>query len=110
MADGGRSLLDRILEGLARPRSRRVLFCLADEEPQEVDELAEAVAEREYGSSPTAEQIELVELALYHNELPKLADLRLLEYDPRSETVCFRDSPDELDDFLRLCRELNAVA
>lgn len=110
VADGGDTLLDRILEGLARPRSRRVLYCLAEEEPQELDELAAAVATLEFGPEPTTEQRETVKVAIYHNVLPKLSNLQLLEYDPRSQTVCFRDSPPELEEFLALCRKFDALA
>lgn len=108
MADGGDSLLDRILEGLAQPRSRRVLYCLADAEPQDINELARAVAELEEGSNPTAKECERVKIEIYHNILPKLSNLQLLEYDARSQTVCFRQSPPELDEFLRLCRRFDA--
>lgn len=109
VADGGDTLLDRILEGVARPRARFVLYCLAEEEPRDLDDLAAAVAGLEADDRPTAEQREQVKVAIYHNVLPKLADLQLVEYDARSKTVCFRNSPDELDEFLRLCRNLDSV-
>lgn len=108
-ADGGGSLLDRILEGLSRPRARRVLYCLAEEEPRELDELAGAVAKLEAESQPTAEQRERVKIAIYHDVLPKLVDRQLVEYDPRSKTVCFRQSPPELDEFLQLCRRFDTL-
>lgn len=107
MADGGGSLLDRILEGLSQPRSRLVLYCLAEEQPQELDELAAAVAELEAESRPTSEERERVKIAIYHGTLPKLADLHLVEYDARSRTVCFQNAPQELYDFLKLSRELD---
>lgn len=108
VADGGDSLLDRILKGLSKPRSRRVLYCLAEEEPQEIDELAAAVAELELGCQPSSEQRKSVMIAIYHNDLPKLADLRLVEFDARSKTVCLRQAPQELYDFLHLCKQLDA--
>lgn len=108
-ADGGGSLLDRILEGLSHPRSRHVLYCLAEEEPRDLDELAGAVANLEAESHPTDEQRESVKITIYHNVLPKLGDLQLVEYDPRSRTVCFRNSPPELDEFLQLCRRFDTL-
>lgn len=110
VADGSGTLLDRILAGLARPQSRHVLYSLAEEEPRELDDLAVTVAELEVGAQPTSDQRERVKIAIYHNVLPKLADLQLVEYDPRSRMVCFREPPPELDEFIRLCRRFDAVA
>lgn len=106
-ADGGKGRLDRILEGLARPRRRRVLYALAEEQPQEIEELTAAVVEYETDGEPADADREAVEAMLYHNALPKLATLGLVDYDPRSGSVCFRNPPPELEEFLILCRELD---
>lgn len=109
IADGG-SLLDRIMEGLSSPRSRRVLYCLAEEDPREIDDVAAAVASLETETSPDETSIRAIKIDMYHRVLPKLAQLQLIEYDPRSGSVCFRDAPDELVEFLSLCRELDDPA
>lgn len=108
VADGGSPQLDRILEGLTEPRSRRVLYALADDEPQSLDELARAVAEQKIDREPSTEQQKSVKVHLHHTVLPKLTKLRLIEYDGRTETVCFRDPSPELEEFLMLCRELDS--
>lgn len=107
VADGGDRRLDRILEGVARPRCRRVLYCLAEDEPLSLDEVTARIAEHETGPNPATEQHGAVKTDLYHHVLPKLADLKLIEYDLRSETVRFQDPPSELEEFLRLCRQLD---
>lgn len=54
-----------------------------------VADLTEAVVEREGLDESVAER---VEIALYHVDLPKLADTGVLEFDPRSKTVRYRES------------------
>lgn len=107
VADGSGQRLDRILAGLSRPRCRRVLYALVDEEPLTLDEVARAVVEQETGTPPTSQQFDVTRTRLYHKILPRLADLGLIEYDQRTETVSFRNPPPELQRFLRLCRQLD---
>lgn len=108
VVDGGHSLLDRIFESLSHPRRRCVLYCLRDQEPRAVADLATEVAAWEQGV-PVGEVSEAtsrrIQADLRHVHLPKLEDDKLLEYDFRSGTVRYGTRSDALDEFVDLATE-----
>ena len=75
---------------LASERRRAALSALSEAEgPIEVPALARTVAgrERTAGASPADERVERVHVALFHVDLPKLADLGVVDYDRDRGTV-----------------------
>lgn len=112
-ADGGCEQVDRLLDALGTYRRRCVLYHLAETNPAELDEVARAVAAMENdqpSDSVPAEVRDTVKRDLYHNTLPKLAELNVIEYDPRSETVCYQYPPPHIDKLLELTRTLDPVS
>jgi hypothetical protein len=70
---------------------RRVALRVLDEHslPTGLDELADAVRDRETGTdSPRPATAESVRITLHHKHLPLMADLGLVDYDP--DTHCVR--------------------
>lgn len=112
-ADGGNEQVDRLLDALGTYRRRCVLYHLMKNDPAEIEEVARAVAAMERGRPPddvSAEVRDTVKTDLYHNTLPKLANLNVIEYDQRSETVCYQHPPPHIEEFLALTRKLDPVS
>jgi len=108
--DGGRAPLDRAFEALADTRKRYVAYHLLDVGGADVQELAEHVAARECDGTVTAapeDHAEAVRLDLYHNHLPKLDALDVVEYDRRSGAVRYRELPQAFEELATLARELD---
>ncbi|MFC7080902.1 DUF7344 domain-containing protein [Halorussus caseinilyticus] len=91
---GGLPRLDQYFDALSNERRRYALYYLSREEVANEDELARYVAARERGRSPSAlseSAYERVRSDLHHKHLPRLADYGLVEFDPRSRVVRFRN-------------------
>jgi hypothetical protein len=91
--------VDRFLSALSTEANRTVVNYLrdVDDEIVSLDELVGHVADTQ--DRPP----ERVALRLHHGSLPKLADLGLLDYDPRSRRIRGHDHPIfEVDDFSEL--------
>jgi len=78
---------DPVYRCLANEHRRTVLACLRDWEDQAVslDDLVDAVVERET-NSPTPDS-ETVAIELYHSHLPMLATHGVIDFDERTETI-----------------------
>lgn len=87
--------LDALFDALADRRRRYVLYYLAaveDEAVLAVEDIAERVEswEREWDAAERRESVDggrAIRVDLHHNHLPRLADVGLIEYDARTETV-----------------------
>lgn len=69
---------------------RRILLDVLGERPTPIDieTLAEAIAEREAdGDAPSDDDIQRVELSLYHKHLPKMSDMGVINYDRETDQV-----------------------
>lgn len=111
-SDGGNEQVDRLIEALSTYRQRCVLYCLMEADPVELQDLAREVTAMEMGQSPEdtpVEDCENTKVELYHSTLPKLSDLKVIEYDPRSKTVRYQHPPPRLEGFLDLTKELDPV-
>jgi hypothetical protein len=95
--------LDALFEILADDQRRHILTYLEerDEDVAAFSELIDHVADERVGD-PTDDH-ERVAVRLHHAHLPKLADLDLVEYDARSETVRYRGGP-AVSEWLTLAR------
>ena len=83
---------DLLFELLA-DRRRHILHCLTDQ-PDGVagfTDLVDAVVGHE--PETDAGDRETVRTNLYHVHLPKLAEAGVIDYDTRSETVCYSQQP-----------------
>ena len=72
---------------LAAERRRFALELLADGGPWELEELAEAVVERERQGDVTERAVRRTMVDLYHRHLPLMADLEAVEFDHRRRRV-----------------------
>jgi len=89
--DEGTETIDETLEVLSDQRSRLLLDVLTNHEQElTLPDAAEEVAQREANRSITdlsAERIANVYISLYHDHLPKLLEVGLLEYDQERDLV-----------------------
>ena len=85
--------LDALFEALADAQRRRILAYLdaTDDDVAAYSDLIEHVADDSAGESTTDR--DRIAVSLHHNHLPKLADVGVVEYDARSETVRYRGGP-----------------
>lgn len=107
--NGGITTLGQVLESLAHPTRRFILYYLQAHEMATVDELVHEVAAWEMELPPDevpADHRERVATKLTHTHLPKLADSLFIEYDSRSRTVRYSDPPVLLDTVLGLLAHL----
>ncbi|MCU4742926.1 hypothetical protein OB955_18660 [Halobacteria archaeon AArc-m2/3/4] len=81
--------LDDFFEAMADRHRRHVLYYFREHD-EDVASTADLVSFLLEHDSDRPER-ETVATRLHHVTLPKLADCGLLEYDPRSETVRYRD-------------------
>lgn len=73
---------------LSNERRITLLELLAEESPQELGDLAEAIAARETGQRPPPRNIrQSVYVTLHQTHLPKLETLGIVEYDARAKVV-----------------------
>ncbi|MDS0476887.1 hypothetical protein [Natrinema sp. 1APR25-10V2] len=109
ISDGGQQeRFNEILTALADTHRRYVLYYLQDEEQASLTETAKHVAAWKQDCPPTEIQdkrIENFEIQLYHNHLPLLEEMCLVEYDDRSEQLVFRDPPELVDLCLDHCTD-----
>lgn len=104
--------LDAIFATLADRRRRYLLYCLTRDaaEVRELSELAADVAavEEAADGSVGGPKPRAVETDLHHRQLPRLADVGLIDYDTRQGTVRFTGSP-TLETWVDLARQKEAV-
>ncbi len=95
MVDGSGSTFDRLFRALADQRRRYILYSLqlASSETVTLEELVTHVAnwETEPGTPLTEDHREELTIALQHHHLPKLEDYGMIDYDPRTEMICYQD-------------------
>lgn len=95
--------LSRLLKAVADQRRRTVLYTLeeSDADVTSLDDFADEIALQDSQFNDP----EKVRLVLHHKDLPKLAELGLLDYDSRSGTVRYRSDP-TIEEFLEALRNL----
>lgn len=89
-----------IFDILAHPHRRHLLRCLSRyDEPLALADLAEGTAERVLDTplqDISAETIKRIYMSLYHRDIPKLADVGVVEYDQEQDIVVPNPIVDEL--------------
>lgn len=85
--------IDVILMVLSHPVRRDVIQCLSEFEGETLtlDELAKELMARR--DQPGYEDERRVKIRLRHIHVPKLAECRIVEYDPREGRVRYRSEP-----------------
>mgnify|MGYP000377401670 CR=1 FL=1 len=79
---------DKIYQGLASTRRRRLLYVLREETECTVDDLAEILTEWEDANgNPSPDDHKKVRIKLVHSDLPLLADAELIAYDRENQLV-----------------------
>lgn len=83
--------IDRVFAALATETSRSVLayFEASDSQTASIDDLTEYIAARQ--SASDARTPAQLRVRLHHTDLPKLDDAGLIDYDPRTTTVRYRE-------------------
>lgn len=107
-SDGGRSPIDRILASVQDSHRRYLLYHLQEEGTSDLETAARWVAAWSHECDPgdvPAELHDRFQTELYHNHLPKLADLNIIEYDERTGAIGLRGPPDKLEELLALTRD-----
>lgn len=109
ISDGGRQdRFDEILTALSDTHRRYALHYLQNEEQASLTETAKHVAAWKHDCPPTEiqdDRIDDLEIQLYHNHLPMLEEMCLVEYDDRSEQLVFRDPPELVELCLDHCAD-----
>lgn len=88
---------DALISALADQRTRRVVAALESESVDvvELNDLVDSVVKAERESDPDRDDAAVhrkrVAIDLHHRSLPKLDDAGVLDYDPRSNTIRYRD-------------------
>lgn len=113
IAEGGESEstlpLNTVFRVLAHPRRRRILYYLKTcNYPVPLKELIDQVAIQEsdthIGYIP-AEVYEQVAVDLYHNQLPKLAEWGVIDYNREVNLVAVADTLRPLDEYLHIAKQ-----
>jgi len=102
MVEQNTSQLTETLDLLTHPYRRYVLYCLTNESTViSVEALAAAIAERvgDLTGSDRRTGSAVVETALRHTHLPKLADRGIVSFSPNTGLVELKET-DTLDQFL----------
>lgn len=99
LPDGG-SKFDPYSELLANARRRYILDYARKRESAELVEVAEYVAECEGREQRELDHPVQLQIDLHHSQLPRLDDIGLIDYDPRSGMVCCDRLPEPVDSFL----------
>lgn len=90
-------MTDELFHVLADRRRRYVLHCLEEfETPMALTDIANELVRWETNSSPTIVERERAHISLYHNHLPKLADLGLVSFDSDHKTAEISEDSGEL--------------
>lgn len=109
-ADGGTEGVTVVLEALTHRRRRYVLYYLREHsDPVDVEELARQIRAWETDRSVgdvTDEESEQVLADLYHNQLPRLAEKGLIDYDRRTLTARAWEHHDLLARVLDFIKEI----
>lgn len=108
--DGDSFVIDALFEAMANRRARFVLSYVdsVSVDVLDLEDLADGVAELEVEAGVTAEPEDhrrRIAIDLHHNQLPKLAEAAIVDYDPRSKTV-----RNWGDDRIETCLELFEAA
>ncbi|WP_266083225.1 DUF7344 domain-containing protein [Haladaptatus caseinilyticus] len=84
---------DHFFSALTNRRRRCVIAYLSNTSSNSatMQELVEDIAARENDNK--TDSFNEIEITLFHHHLPKLADIGLVEFDKRSETIRYRDDP-----------------
>lgn len=110
-SDGGGNPVDRAARALADPTRRIALYHLIGEKIATVESLAERICARGTDTDREdvpADSIRAVKTSLRHNHLPRLADLGVVDFDPRAGHVRLADLPREFEQFVELARSVEA--
>lgn len=94
--------LDRLLDVVADQQRRNVLYALQDIDASAIT-LDELVTEISLHDSQSSEK--QIVSTLHHTDLPKLREIGILDYDPRTNTIRVRDE-DTIQDLVQYLKEI----
>ncbi|WP_199722333.1 helix-turn-helix transcriptional regulator [Haloarcula sp. Atlit-120R] len=101
--EGSGGTLNELFEILSHEYRRRILLAVAQQNPQDEDDItSEAVAE-EHGDDGDA--LEHVKTGLHHVHLPKLADAGFIDWDRDSGTITRGPRLEEIEPLLKLMHD-----
>ena len=99
--DNGSSLSD-LFEALSHEYRRRVLIAVAQQNPQDEDEIVSEATDDDHEDDEALEQLQL---ELYHAHLPKLDEAGFIDWDRESETITRGPRFEEIEPLLKLIHE-----
>ena len=102
--------VDRALDLLHNERRRYTLYYLQEQnEAVPIDDVVEAVVEMEEDEAPgtlSDEDLEEIELSLYHLHLPKTQPLEFIRFNRDEQTIELTDEPTKFDTLLTVAKVL----
>jgi DNA-binding transcriptional ArsR family regulator len=95
--------LDAVLDAMASPWRRRILYLLRERGPVGLDDLADGLGTWnevvDHGADGLPDDVEIVRVRLHHVHLPKLEDAGLVEYE-RGEPVALAQLSGDIEELL----------
>lgn len=102
--------LDRVFDLLSKERRRYALYYLEQQdEPVSIDEVATQVAEWETNGATVTiseDKFEQIEVELQHNDLPKAAEAKYIEYDCEAEVIEVTGTPPEVNAIISVAKTI----
>ena len=95
--------LDAVLDAMASPWRRGILYLLSERGPLEIDDLADGLGAWnevvDHGGRTLPDDVEMLRVRLHHVHLPKLEDAGLVEYE-RGEPVALAQLSGDIEELL----------
>ena len=94
--------LDVMFDALREPYRRQILLAVSDHNPRDEDEFTSA----EFASDDAdADELDQLELELYHSHLPKLAENGYIKWNPETHTIRRGPNFDDIAPLLKLMKD-----
>jgi DNA-binding transcriptional ArsR family regulator len=105
--------LDAVLDAMASPWRRRILYLLRERGPVGLDDLVDWLGTWnevvDHGADGLPDDVEMLRVRLHHVHLPKLEDAGLVEYE-RGEPVALAQLSGDIEDLLDVAGDLEPPA
>lgn len=88
-----------MFDALREPYRRRILLAVADHNPRDEDEFT---PDKIASDDADEDELEQLELELFHSHLPKLAEKGYIEWNPETQTIRRGSNFDDIAPLLKL--------
>ncbi len=101
--EGNSGSLSELFEILSHEYRRRILMAVAEQNPQDEDDIASELSAD--GHEEDGDALDTLHLQLYHAHLPKLADAGFVDWDRDTGTITRGPQFEEIEPLLRLMHD-----